>query len=110
MTAIDWLVLLGWIPAAGFLIVHTRAMITAEERPLPSWAVLIMATVVAIVMTMALFRYTLNIELPREVRVAGYALILIGLWVKFIGILYVRYGPLEKPAPPAKRDQIGADS
>lgn len=106
MTALGGLILMCWIPAAGFLAVHIRAMTTAKRwngvSRLVSWAVLIMATVVFLVLTLSMARASFGIVLPDWIRGVAYVLILIGVWVKFLGILYVRYGP------PAKEDQNGA--
>ena len=109
MTLLGWLVAASWFAATGFLAVHARAMWTARGRPLPlpSWAVLIMAVVIFLVLTLSLFRITFGVMLPDELREAAFLLILIGVWVKFLGILYVRYGPYEKNRASSSDERIG---
>jgi cell shape-determining protein MreD len=92
MTWIGGLVLLGWIPSALFLYFHGRAYARAERRNWAGTAVLVMALVVFAVMTLALVRLTLGIDLPDWVRGLAYTLILVALWWKLIAILRYEYG------------------
>jgi protein-S-isoprenylcysteine O-methyltransferase Ste14 len=92
MTLTGFLVLLGWIPATGFLFFHARAMVRAKKRNWAGWAVLVMAVVVFISMTLSLSRWTFESPVPDWVRGISFLLILIGLWWKFITILRYEYG------------------
>lgn len=91
MDALGWFTLLGWIPSAGFLAIHTRSMITAHQRTVAGWVTLVMGIVIFIVMTMAMIRNSLDILLPDWIRELAFGLVMIGLWGKFLGIIWVRY-------------------
>ena len=104
MTLIGALVLLGcWIPATGFLIFH--AMTDWRSRA-AGQAVMVMAAVVFIVMTLALVRITLKIDLPDEIRFLAYTLIAIALWWKLVTILRYRYG--DQASRPTSRINPGS--
>jgi protein-S-isoprenylcysteine O-methyltransferase Ste14 len=92
MTVVGGLVLLGWVPAVAFLFFHGRAYLRAERKNWAGTAVLVMAAVVFIVMTLALVRTTFEISLPEWVRGGAFLLILIALWWKLITILRYEYG------------------
>lgn len=99
---IGLLVLLGWIPSAAFLFLHGATQ--WRSRP-AGIAVFVMALVVFIVMTLAMVRSTLGIDLPDWIRATAFFLILVALWWKLVTILRYRYG---WPAP-VRRDTSYAE-
>lgn len=89
MTLVGFLVLMGWIPSAAFLFFHGRA----PWRKSPAGrAVMVMASVMFILMTLAMLRNTFGVGHPEWVRVLAFFLILVALWWKLITILRYEYG------------------
>lgn len=89
LSLIGVLVLLGWLPSVAFLYFHARTM--WWKRP-AGQSVFVMATVVAIVMTLAVLRTSFGVDLPDWIRAGSYLLILGALWWQLIIILRYRYG------------------
>lgn len=86
------LVTICWVPSVFFLLIHGEAYLRAERRTIPGTAVLVMAGVIFILMTLAFLTRVLEVVLPEWVRGVSFALVAIGVWWKLIALLRVRYG------------------
>lgn len=87
MRAVEVAVIFAWIPAAAFPVYYWRAKWYATA---PGRSVMSLAVVIALVMTLALVRSVLDIDLPDWVRAIVYVLIAGGLWFQFGTLLSVQ--------------------
>lgn len=98
---VSTIVLFAWIGSTVFLVLHGVSYAQAERKTTPGLAVMIMAGVTFLVLTVLMLRVVLGIVLPNWIRIPVYLLILIGIWWKLIALVRVRYGEA------ADEDRIG---